>query len=94
MKNNDIRCGTLSVYSGELTIRPELDVAIRVLGHQPYAAIPSQDEEGAWEVWGAYGGGSVHRTICGMNKTYASQEEALAAGASWQTDKMIDKTSR
>ncbi|HBO3632922.1 TPA: hypothetical protein L4S97_003369 [Pseudomonas aeruginosa] len=84
MNRSDARCATPYIYSGELQIRPEVDAALAALKDKPYAAVPSWKNDGTWELWTMEGDGETEPCIIsGPSTTYASEAEALAAGAAW-----------
>lgn len=84
MSRSDARCATPYIYSGELQIRPEVDAALAALKDKPYTAIPSWKNDGTWELWTVEGDGETEPCIIsGPSTTYASEADALAAGAAW-----------
>ena len=84
MRRSDARCATPYIYSGELQIRPEVDAALAALKDKPYTAIPSWKNDGTWELWTVEGDGETEPCIIsGPSTTYASEADALAAGAAW-----------
>ncbi|WP_231663680.1 hypothetical protein [Ralstonia solanacearum] len=85
-------CGTMLVMSGQLVPRPEVEAVESELEANGYAAVQSWRNDGLWELWTrevvtvapATGTpGRVHFTS-GPSETFASREEALAAGRAWR----------
>ncbi|WEN15574.1 hypothetical protein PY254_02620 [Rhodanobacter sp. AS-Z3] len=75
------RCGTPLIWNGQLTLRPEVDAIVPALEAQGYAAVPSWRRDGRWELWTQDG-----NITSGPSETFASCEEALAAGRVWRDD--------
>jgi hypothetical protein len=73
------RCGTPLVMRGQLTLRPEVEAVESVLEAQGYATVPSWRHDGRWELWTREG-----NLTSGPSETFASREDALAAGRAWR----------
>ena len=73
------RCGTPLIWNGQLTLRPEVEAIAPVLEAQGYAAVPSWQQDGRWELWTQEG-----NITSGPAETFASREDALAAGRAWR----------
>ena len=74
-------CGTPFVYSGQLSIRPEILAADAEFGSQGYAAIKHHDIENAWTLMVCRG------NICfSHGGIYNSKDDALKAGLEWKSN--------
>ncbi|QOZ94727.1 hypothetical protein [Stutzerimonas stutzeri] len=81
-------CGTPFVYSGQLSIRPEILAADAELETQGYAAIKHHDIENAWTLM------VCKRNICfSYGGIYNSKDDALKAGLEWKIN-MENNTSQ
>lgn len=79
-------CGTPFVYSGQLSIRPEILAADAEFESQGYAAIKHHDIENAWTLMVCRG------NICfSHGGIYNSKDDALKAGLEWKNN-MRDNT--
>ncbi|WP_410524290.1 hypothetical protein [Ralstonia pseudosolanacearum] len=87
-------CGTMLVMSGQLVPRPEVEAVESELEANSYAAVPSWRSDGRWELWtreavtvapaaGTAALDCVHFTS-GPSETFATRDEALAAGRAWR----------
>ncbi|WP_176462409.1 hypothetical protein [Ralstonia solanacearum] len=76
--------------SGQLVLRPEVEAVESELEMNGYAAVPSWRNDGRWELWTrevvtvAHDAG-VHFTS-GPSETFATRDEALAAGLAWHKE--------
>lgn len=74
-------CGTPLVYSGQLSIRPEILAADAEFESQGYAAIKHHDIENAWTLMVCRG------NICfSHGGIYNSKDDALKAGLEWKSN--------
>ncbi len=86
-------CGTMLVMSGQLVPRPEVEAVESELETNGYAAVPSWRNDGRWELWTrevvtiAHDAG-VH-FISGPSETFATRDEALAAGLAWRSAQQL-----
>ncbi|AXV81376.1 hypothetical protein [Ralstonia solanacearum] len=81
-------CGIMLMMSGQLVPRPEVEAVESELEANGYAAVPSWRNDGRWELWTrevltVARDASVHFTS-GPSETFATREEALAAGHVWR----------
>ncbi|WP_247550089.1 hypothetical protein [Ralstonia solanacearum] len=81
-------CGTMLVMSGQLVPRPEVEAVESELEANGYAAVPSWSNDGQWELWtrevvAVVGNAGVHLTS-GPSETFATRDDALAAGLAWR----------
>ncbi|XHO07809.1 hypothetical protein ACEQUB_p01056 (plasmid) [Ralstonia syzygii] len=86
-KHNNL-CGTMLMMSGQLAFRPEVEAVESELEANGYAAVPSWRNDGRWELWtrevrAVAPGAGVHFTS-GPSETFASRDEAIAAGRAWR----------
>ncbi len=85
-------CGTMLVMSGQLVPRPEVEAVESELEANGYAAVPSWRNDGRWELWTrevvSVAPGQVHFTS-GPSETFASRDEALAAGLAWRNAQQL-----
>ena len=92
-------CGTMLMMSGQLVPRPEVDAVESELEANGYAAVPSWRNDRRWELWtretvtvapatgtATATPGRVHFTS-GPSETFATRDEALAAGFAWLNSK-------
>jgi len=74
-------CGTPFVYSGQLSIRPEILAVDAEFESQGYAAIKHHDIENAWTLMVCRG------NICfSHGGIYNSKDDALKAGLEWKSN--------
>jgi len=88
-------CGTMLVMRGQLVPRPEVEAVESELEANGYAAVPSWRNDGRWELWTrevvtiAPAAGTATDTpgrvqfTSGPSETFATRDEALAAGLAW-----------
>ncbi|QCX47908.1 hypothetical protein [Ralstonia pseudosolanacearum] len=81
-------CGTMLVMSGQLVPRPDVEAVESELEANGYAAVPSWRNDGRWELWtreviAVACDAGVHFTS-GPSETFATRDEALAAGRTWR----------
>ncbi|MGA3706514.1 hypothetical protein ACI2TJ_21745 [Ralstonia nicotianae] len=80
-------CGTMLMMAGQLVSRPEVDAVESELEANGYAAVPSWRNDGRWELWtrevmAVACDAGVHFTS-GPSETFATRDDALAAGRAW-----------
>ncbi|OAK91502.1 hypothetical protein AB851_09445 [Ralstonia pseudosolanacearum] len=73
---------------GQLVLRPEVEAVESELEANGYAAVPSWPNDGRWELWtrevlAVACDAGVH-FISGPSETFATRDEALAAGRAWR----------
>jgi len=83
-------CGTMLIMSGQLVPRPEVEAVESELEANGYAAVPSWRNDGRWELWTREvltvtpdAPDRLHITS-GPSETFATRDEALAAGRAWR----------
>ncbi|CCF97571.1 hypothetical protein B7R77_10010 [Ralstonia solanacearum K60] len=86
-------CGTMLVMSGQLVPRPEVEAVESELEANSYAAVPSWRNDGRWELWTrdvvtVACDADVHFTS-GPSETFATRDEALAAGRTWRNAQQL-----
>ncbi len=81
-------CGTMLMMSGLLVPRPEVEAVESELAANGYAAVPSWRNDGRWELWTrevmAVAGDAGVLFTSGPSETFATRDEALAAGRAWR----------
>ncbi|MEF9413791.1 hypothetical protein ABXT21_03320 [Ralstonia sp. SM1864_UCD524_TZ4] len=87
-REHNALCGPMLMMAGQLVPRPEVDAVESELEANGYAAVPSWRNDGRWELWtrevvAVACDAGVHFTS-GPSETFASRDEALAAGLAWR----------